>query len=63
MRYTKEQYREMFIELLNDCYPTYKVGYHEYGYVDIYAKMDPVAFEIDLIDWIDFEEEEAAMYE
>ena len=58
MRYTREQYKELFIELLNDCYPTYKVGYCEYGYGDIYEKMDPVAFEIDLNDWIDSVEEE-----
>jgi hypothetical protein len=63
MRYTREQYKEMFIELLNDCYPTYKVGHTEYGYGDIYAKIDPIAFEIELTDWIDFEEEEGAMYE
>jgi hypothetical protein len=53
----------MFIELLNDCYPTYKVGHTEYGYGDIYAKIDPIAFEIELTDWIDFEEEEGAIYE
>jgi hypothetical protein len=46
--------KESFIDLLNDCYPTVKIGYSTFTPAEILECCDPVAFSIGLIEHEDY---------
>ena len=46
--------KESFIDLLNDCYPTVKIGYSIFTPAEILECCDPVAFSIGLIEHEDY---------
>ncbi len=46
--------KESFIDLLNDVYPTVKIGYSTFTPAEILECCDPVAFSIGLIEHEDY---------
>ena len=53
--------REMYIQFLNECYGTFKIGSLEFNAADILEACDPIAFRCDMADYESFmmEEEDA----
>ena len=46
--------KESFIDLLNDVYPTVKIGYSTFTPAEILECCDPIAFSIGLIEHEDY---------
>ena len=46
--------KESFIDLLNDIYPTVKIGYSTFTPAEILECCDPIAFSIGLIEHEDY---------
>ena len=51
---TLEQYDDM----LNEVYPTFKIGYMEYYASDIWKAVDPIAYELGFQDFVESISEE-----
>ena len=49
--------KESFIDLLNDTYPTVKIGYSTFTPAEILECCDPIAFSIGLIEHQDYLDE------
>ncbi len=49
---------EMYDEMLNDVYGTFKIGYLEFDAADILKSCDPIAYRVGLSDYESFSEEE-----
>ena len=48
------QLKESFCQLLDDTYPTYKIGYSTFTASEILECCDPIAFSIGLIEHEDY---------
>lgn len=46
-------YKESFNEYLDEIYNPIYVGCVEWSYSYVYEQVDPIGYEIDLIDWVD----------
>jgi len=54
-QYEKDaEIKESFIDLLNDVYPTVKIGYSTFTPAEILENCDPVAFAIGLVEHEDY---------
>jgi hypothetical protein len=50
--YEKEQaLREQYNDMLDECYPPYKIGYMEYTASQILEATDPIAYRVGLSDY------------
>lgn len=52
------QRHEAFDEMLDECYPTYKIGTMEFYPSQILFECDPIAYQIGVIEFEDSLEEE-----
>lgn len=51
--YTKDEFEEM----MNESYPQVEVGSLQYGRGTVLRKVDPVQFDIEYNDWVQYMEE------
>lgn len=46
---------QAFDEMLDDCYPVIRLGYHTFSPSKVLFNCDPVAYRTALLDWLDSE--------
>jgi len=57
--YEKEQaLRERYNEMLDECFPAFKIGTLEYPASQVFEAVDPIAYTIGLSEHQDYEENE-----
>ena len=44
---------EQYVEMLNECYPTFKIGYSEFYASDVLKNCDPIMYRIGLSEYIE----------
>jgi hypothetical protein len=52
-KYTQEELEEMFDEMLDECYPVFKIGSSEFYASQILANCDPLCYEISVKEYAD----------
>jgi len=57
-KYTQEQIEEMHDEMLDECYPPYKIGYSTFYASNILANCDPIMYNISVGEYADFLQEQ-----
>lgn len=55
---TEEEWAEQFDEMLDDCYEPFRMGGFTFYASDILKSCDPIAYDIELCDYIDSQMEE-----
>lgn len=57
-KYTQEELEEMHDEMLDETYPTFKIGSQEFYASQILANCDPILYDISVSEYADFLQEQ-----
>lgn len=57
-KYTQEELEEMFDEMLDETYPTFKIGSQEFYASQILANCNPILYDISVQEYADFLQEQ-----
>ena len=57
-KYTQEELEEMHDEMLDECYPVFKIGYLEFYPSQILANCDPILYSISADEFADHLQEQ-----
>lgn len=53
--YSEYDLREMFNEMLTECYPEVSICGYKYNAAEAFETMDPTAYTLSFLEWIDNE--------
>ena len=57
-KFTREELEELHDEMLDECYPPYKIGYTDFYASQILANCDPIMYSISVDEFADHLQEQ-----